>query len=311
MILCLGMTPALQRVMVFKNLAIDSVNRAILTLDGPAGKSINVAKVLKTLNETVVACGFYGGERGRNILSALLKHRVVTEFVEVASTRQCVTVIDESAGTHTELVEESPSVTPQECKQLFDIFQQLISVNCRAVVLSGTLAPGANPDFYFQCLMHANKKGLFTAIDAQKEPLLKALDAKPDLIKPNIHELGWTLGENLQTETQLIAAMRKVHQLGAQRVVITAGANPTLAFDGELWWRIIPPKIKPLNPIGSGDSAMAAILVHLLKGDELGEAARWGSAAGAANTLTHMAGQIDVNEMNKLAENVVVEKISV
>jgi hypothetical protein len=46
LILCLGTTPAAQRVMVFHRLELDAVNRACRTLDGVAGKSINVVKVL-------------------------------------------------------------------------------------------------------------------------------------------------------------------------------------------------------------------------------------------------------------------------
>ncbi len=64
MILCVGTTPAVQRVMIFRKLALDEVNRASSTLDGVAGKSINVAKVLKSLGEEPVAVSFLGGDRG-------------------------------------------------------------------------------------------------------------------------------------------------------------------------------------------------------------------------------------------------------
>jgi len=64
MILCIGTTPAAQRVMVFHRLTLDAVNRATTTLDGAAGKSVNVAKVLQALGEHPVAAGFLGGDRG-------------------------------------------------------------------------------------------------------------------------------------------------------------------------------------------------------------------------------------------------------
>src|SRR5216117_310895 len=111
MILCIGPTPATQRVMIFRKLGVDAVNRAITTLDGAAGKSINVAKVLKVLGEKPLATGFMGGDRGQYLRSLLQSKGVEMDFVEVdARTRQCVTVIDESAGTQTELVEESRPV---------------------------------------------------------------------------------------------------------------------------------------------------------------------------------------------------------
>src|SRR5580765_3877688 len=106
MILCIGTTPAVQRVMVFHKLAVDAVNRAAKTLDGVAGKSVNVAKVLKALGEEPLATGFLGGDRGEYLKEVLARAGIELDFVTVSvRTRQCVTVIDESAGTQTELVE--------------------------------------------------------------------------------------------------------------------------------------------------------------------------------------------------------------
>jgi tagatose 6-phosphate kinase len=97
--------------MIFRKLAVDAVNRAVTTLDGAAGKSINVAKVLKSLGEEPLATGFLGGERGESLRSLLAAKGIEMDFVQVAApTRQCVTVLDQSAGTQTELVEESRAV---------------------------------------------------------------------------------------------------------------------------------------------------------------------------------------------------------
>src|SRR5207248_2256571 len=121
-ILCIGPTPAAQRVMVFGKLALDAVNRATKTLDGAAGKSVNVAKVLKTLGEWPVATGFIGGDRGSLVQSCLTERGIKTEFVRIgAETRQCTTVIDESAGTHTELVQESDAVPNDKYRQLMEV----------------------------------------------------------------------------------------------------------------------------------------------------------------------------------------------
>src|SRR5438128_5929911 len=111
MILCIGTTPAAQRVMVFRSLVLDAVNRAATTLDGAAGKSINVAKVLKALGERPLATGFLGGDRGEELRRLLTSKGIEMDFITVSpQTRQCITVIDESAHTITELVEESRPV---------------------------------------------------------------------------------------------------------------------------------------------------------------------------------------------------------
>src|SRR5208282_3904541 len=142
MILCIGTTPAAQRVMVFRRLTLDAVNRAVTTLDGAAGKSVNVAKVLKALGETPVAVGFLGGDRGAEVRNVLEREGVEHEFVNVsARTRQCITVIDESADTNTELVEESRPVAAEDYEALKAIVRRRLQ-GCRAVVMSGTITPG-------------------------------------------------------------------------------------------------------------------------------------------------------------------------
>jgi hypothetical protein len=137
MILCVGTTPAVQRVMIFRQVALDGVNRAITTLDGAAGKSVNVAKVLKVLGEQPVATGFLGGDDGAFLRSVLEAKQIELDSIPVpARTRLCVTVVDQSSGKVTELVEESGPVRPADFEKLLAVIRRRIDA-CRAVVMSG------------------------------------------------------------------------------------------------------------------------------------------------------------------------------
>lgn len=309
MILCLGTTPAAQRVMVFRQLSLDKVNRAAQTLDGIAGKSINVAKVLHALGERPLATGFLGGPRGEQIAQDLTARGIASAFLTVTTpTRQCVTVIDQSTGAITELVEESQPVDRAAYDQLLKMVEEKLP-NCRAVVMSGTIASGGPPDLYLTCARWAQAAGILTIVDASGEALRQALAARPGLVKPNRAELEATFGRELREERALLEAMLELHKLGAQRVVVTAGADPTLASDGQQKWRITAPKIAAVNPIGSGDSFTAGVTWQLLRSRNLGEACRWGAAAGAANALTLMAGELELREVETLAAQVRVEEI--
>jgi tagatose 6-phosphate kinase len=309
-ILCIGTTPAAQRVMVFRKLVLDAVNRAITTLDGAAGKSVNVAKVLKVLGENPVATGFLGGDHGEFIRSVMASQGVGMDFVSVAArTRQCVTVVDESAGTHTELVEESRPVDPEDFRKLMAIIERRAACS-RAVVMSGTIATGGPADFYARCTRLAREHGAIPVMDAQGAALTLALPEKPGLVKPNRPELAATVGRDLKSDRDLMDAMRELHQRGAQRVIVTAGKDPALAFDGGRFWRIIAPRIVAVNPIGSGDSFTAGLVWRLVRGDDLGEACRWAAAAGAANALTPMAGEVNRADVERLAGEVRVESVA-
>ena len=309
MILCIGTTPAAQRVMIFRKLALDAVNRATTTLDGPAGKSVNVAKVLKALGEQPVATGFLGGDCGEFLRAALAKQGIASDFVTVATrTRQCLTVIDESAGTQTELVEESRPVEPADFDKLLAVIRRHVP-QCRAMVMSGTIVTGGPVNLYFDCTRLAENAGALSVVDGQGAALLEAVKAKPGLVKPNRAELAATVGRELGGDADVMKAMRELSERGAQRVVVTAGKGSTLAFDGKNFWRIVPPQVRAVNPIGSGDAFTAGLVSRLIRGDDLGEACRRGSAAGAANALTLMPGEVDRSEVERLAPAIEVQKI--
>jgi len=309
MIFCLGTTPAVQRVMVFRKLAPDAVNRALAVADGPAGKSVNVAKVLKALGEEPLAAGFLGGARGRYLRDMLKAKGIETDFVTVAAhTRLCVTVIDQERGTQTELVEEGRPVSPVDCERLGTVLRRRIKA-CRAVVMSGSLAAGVPGDLYFQAARQAREAGVLCALDAQGAPLAEALKGGPGLVKPNRAELAATVGGELKDEAGVMSAMLELCRRGAQRVVVTAGKEAVLAFDGRSFWRIIPPVVRVVNPIGCGDAFTAALVWRMLRGAGLGAACRWAAGAGAANAITLMPGEVEPADVRRLARAARVERV--
>jgi fructose-1-phosphate kinase PfkB-like protein len=80
-----------------------------------------------------------------------------------------------------------------------------------------------------------------------------------------------------------------------------------LFTDGARFWRLIPPAIKPVSPIGSGDSFAGGFAVALARGTEPIEAARLGVACGTANALTLQAGFLNRDEVERLQQLVRVE----
>lgn len=310
MILCIGTTPAAQRVMVFRQFQLEAVNRAERTFETAAGKSINVAKVLKALGEEPLALSVLGGNRGKFIRDLLAARGIGLQFVPCSNpTRQCTTLIDESSGEVTELVEESRPLAEEECADLLKQIRPAIN-RCAAAVMSGTLAPGVPPDLYRQCTAWARESGTLAVVDAQGIALLEALPAQPGLVKPNRAELAATVGHALEGEPAVCQAMRTLSDRGAQRVLVTAGKEPALAFEGGRFWRAHTPKIRPVNPIGSGDAFTAGVVWALVRGDDLGEACKWGAAAGAANALGFLPGELDRGDVERLAKEVLVEKLS-
>jgi tagatose 6-phosphate kinase len=175
--------------------------------------------------------------------------------------------------------------------------------------MSGTVASGGPKFLYHDCTRLAENAGALSVVDAQGAALTEALEAKPGLVKPNRPELAATVGRKLKSEADVMRAMRELCERGAQRVIVTAGREPALAFDGKIFRRIITPRIQVVNPIGSGDAFTAGVVLRLLRGDDLGEACRWGAAAGAANALTPMPGELNRKDVTRLANKIRVRTI--
>ena len=74
-------------------------------------------------------------------------------------------------------------------------------------------------------------------------------------------------------------------------------------------YRFRPPRIRPLNPIGSGDAMAGGIAHGLREGWELRDAVRLGVACGTANALTLRNGEIRPADVPRIAEAVEIERL--
>lgn len=305
MILCLGTTPVYQRSMVFEHLRLDEVNRAAAVHDYASGKSVNVARVLHTLGERVIATGFAGADRGAALLRDLDAAGIPNEFVLVdAPTRQCVTVIDRARGAATELVEESSPVRGNDWERLFEVFERVV-VDATAVVLSGSLPPKAPQDFYRSCIARMPRP-LPVVLDTRGEPLRHALGHPRLVVKLNREELGATVGHALAADAEVLEALKSVlPEQGA--VVVTLGVGGAIASDGPGAWRVHVPKVPTRSAVGSGDAFSAGLTMGLVRGQALPEACAWGAACGAANAMTDLAGHLAADEVGRIRRDVRVE----
>jgi tagatose 6-phosphate kinase len=291
--------------MVFKKLEIGEVNRAVEVHQDVAGKSVNVAKVLGTLGKPVMATGFVGGERGEFIRGELDRRKIEHDFVTVRpQTRLCVTILDQGAGTITELVEESQAVEESAWEELFSKTKKF--AKAQMLILSGTLAGGARPGFYRQCMESTE---LPTIVDTQGQVLLESLKARPLVAKPNRKELGVALGMSVDSDSSLQTAMIELVGMGAKNAVITLGAEGAMTFDGKEFCYVTSPKVTAVNSVGSGDAFTAGLAAGLVDGQPLAEACRLGAACGAANALTLMAGDMRVEDVKSLLEQTSIQRV--
>jgi tagatose 6-phosphate kinase len=309
MIICLGPTPAIARTMSFAKINLDAVNRALSVHAYPAGKAINVARVLHTLGKPTLATGFVGGEAGQFIQSELTRVNIAHNFLTVEpTTRLAITAIDESVGTATELIEEPHPLREADYVALLAKLSSLLK-KVNMLVLSGRLPPAADHDFYAQCVQIAEPT-VRVIVDTVGDALLATLPHRPFVIKPNRSEIADALKIEIKNEEDLRHAMRGLAARGAQWVIVTRGRESTLVTNGQSFWKITSPQIKVVSPIGSGDSFAAGLAASLRDGQQMPDACILAAACGGANAMTAFAGHVQMKDVDSLVKQIRVEPIA-
>jgi fructose-1-phosphate kinase PfkB-like protein len=130
-------------------------------------------------------------------------------------------------------------------------------------------------------------------LDVRGPELLRALECRPLVVKPNREELALTLRRDLRDDVALHDAMREICSRGAQWVVVTSGVNPAWACSQGKLYRFEVAQVSTLNPIGSGDCLMAGLAQAVLNGQPLPDAIQLGMAAAAENATHLLPGDFD------------------
>jgi fructose-1-phosphate kinase PfkB-like protein len=105
-------------------------------------------------------------------------------------------------------------------------------------------------------------------VDAQSALLANALKARPFLVRVNRAELS---------------AVKSAR--GAEWLVVSSGAGSVEIASAAGRWSVLPPHLKAVNPVGSGDAMMAGIACALSRGKAVRDAVRLGVACGASKLL--------------------------
>ena len=71
----------------------------------------------------------------------------------------------------------------------------------------------------------------------------------------------------------------------------------------------IPPQVKVVSAVGSGDAFLGAYLLALLRGKDTKEAFSWGLAAGSAAAMTPGTRLLKKEDFKSLLNEVVVKEV--
>lgn len=306
LIVAAGLTPAWQQIMTFDGFRAGEVNRAIDVRWCASGKVLNVGIALAHLGAASETISLVGGTTGEQIQREFRSLGIEASWVPIeAPTRVCTTILDLKTGAATELVENAIAVDAAELAA----FRSLYSARAQGAqmaILTGSLPAGA-PHVFFRELLDGT--ACPAIVDVRGPELLAALERGVYLVKPNREELARTVGRKITDDAQLHSAMLELNDRGAEWVVISDGPRPAWASSREQVFRLTPPRVEPVNPIGSGDCLAAGIAWALAEGSDTLAAIRLGMGAAAFNVGQLLPARLDRDEVDRYAASVTCEQV--
>ncbi|HLU47926.1 MAG TPA: PfkB family carbohydrate kinase [Planctomycetota bacterium] len=326
--LAVGLTPAWQHILAFDEFRLDAVNRARESHWVASGKVLNVGIALHRLGGPSKTLALVGGSPLDPIEHEFDELGVPHRFVVSSTpTRVCTTILDFGGGRSskegsagagerhgprdgrlqmTELVENARPMGEGEYERFVDAYEEEARA-ASIVVLTGSLPAGTPPRLYRELL---ERTACPAILDARGEELALALELEPFLVKPNREELEKTIGREIRSDSDLRDGMRELHRLGAQWVVVSQGG-------GVLWvssregdtWRLRPPVVEAVNPIGCGDCLAAGIAWGVSRGLDVVEAVKRGIGAAVQNLQDLLPSRVDPDTVERIARTISPERV--
>ena len=285
MIYTVTLNPALDKTVEIPSLTIDSVNRITTMRTDQGGKGINVSMVIDMLGGKSVATGILGGDTGHNILSALDKMGLESDFLFVeGETRTNLKIIDPVCKTNTDINEPGVTVSEEILNQLKEKLLAKLQAG-DIVILSGSLQKGSPENTYNVWVTDCKKAGAKVFLDADGKLMANGMEAGPYLIKPNNHELSGLMGKTLETPEELAEAARELMKKGIEKVIVSMGGKGALYVTKDEVLYADGLKVPVGSTVGAGDSVVAALAVAEEAGMTLEETVRLSTATGAANVM--------------------------
>ena len=300
MITILGPNPAIDLILEVPGFTAGEVWRARSALHLAGGKPVNVARTLRRLGCKVRLVSPLGplqhvGDTCRELGVDLWALPVSQP------TRTCVIVADPDTGCSTVVNEAGPRLTPTEAEEYRRLVLESLGPAALAIG-SGSLPPGMPSDLYAEVASTARDSDVRFILDASGEALRMALSSGPWAIKVNEEEL--TAAADAAT---LREGVEYARAQGVEHIVVTLGAAGVFYRGPEGAMRVSAPRVRTVNPTGSGDAFLGGLVAGLHDGRSWEEALRLATSAGAL-AASHLEPDIGADaDLQPLMDQVRVE----
>ncbi len=313
MILCVTLNPCLDRTLTVPHWVPGDSVRGTAIREVVGGKGNNVARTLARLGRLARPVMFIGGPVGSHC-ATLLREQDNLDALLVqteAPTRIILTVHTDGTPEQSAFFDPDPPVLPKEAEALHQRVQECLREGeVEAITLSGSSPSPATHELFSELIALARGAKIPVFLDTYGPALDAIWGFWPDLIQLNRREAAMHLQKRSPTDADLRELLTRWAGRGVACAIVTDGPNPAIARIHGRAFRVHPPKIVSVNPIGSGDSLLAGLADAWLSGLPPEGFLRHGFACALANALVWDAGAINLEEVRRQFEAVEITLVS-
>ncbi len=308
MILVINLNASIDKKYEIENIEKGKVMRVRNAENTPGGKGLHVANVATILKEDCMATGLLGGKSGEFIEDKLKEYGIKQDFVKISGeTRSCLAIISDDL-VQTEILEPGPEVSEAELHSFLDKYIDLIK-DSNVIVASGSIPRNVSTNYYRNLIELANAQGKIFLLDTSGDALKEGIKGRPYFIKPNKDEIEALTGRKISSTQETIEEIKRFQDQGIELVVISLGAEGSIAGYKGKFYKVSAPNVKAVNPVGSGDSYVAGIAVGIERGYSIEDTLKLASACGTANAMEKETGFVKKSVVEEIMKKVQVTEI--
>jgi len=275
----------------------------------PGGKGVNVARWLRHLGSHPRLLLPLGGPTGHEMKTGLQAEGLECVVVPLREATRANVIITTAAQGQLRFNPPGPTLSRRDWADVRRVIAREL-VAARLLILSGSLPRGVPATAYRDLLEMATRAGVPALLDCDGPPLAAALEARPFLVKPNLHELAQLTGRKLSGLPSVRRAAAEVSQRTGGWVMASLGDRGALLWGTAEQCHAAAPQRRVRNTVGAGDAMLAAVACQILKKRPPADWLRHGIAAGTALTaceagvLPSMAAIQRLSKSQRVSESV-------
>lgn len=286
------------------------LNKTIRALDtawGMGGKATDVSWTLGKLGVPTRALGFAAGRNGARMEEILRQRGVETDFVWAEGETRLNIILATSDGQST-ITSPSLKVLPAHVPDLAARYQEALR-GASCVVMGGSLPSGLPLEFYAEAVAQAHVHNVPVIFDSSGPSLLAGLKGRPEIIKPNLAELGELLGYLPISRQEIEKAAQELHDQYGSHVIITLGSEGAIAISRDRSYFIHPLSIPVVSVAGAGDGVLAGMALAYLRQESFEYGLRHGFALAGAILKTLPTADFEVQDYRDLLSQIRIEPL--